>query len=151
MKVSVFADINSTPAELFHLSQDYQRRLEWDVYLSEAYLLGDAIEANVGVDSFCKGTSGAVMISRYVSFTPPSVAAVTMIKGPLILDRFSGSWSFKSCEGGTRVTFTYNFRTRPAWLRSIIEPCVAWLYRRDMARRLLAFKRWVETKSGEAK
>lgn len=35
------------------------------------------------------------MISRYISFHRPYVAAVTMVKGNYILKRFSGAWNVK--------------------------------------------------------
>ena len=62
MKVTVSDEVRGAQSDLFHLSQSYERRLEWDVYLSEAYLLGNAPAAGVGIDSCCKSVSGAVMI-----------------------------------------------------------------------------------------
>lgn len=119
--------------------------MEWDSYLSEAYLLGGASSAGIGIDSFCKSTSGVVLVSRYISYKPPVVAAVTMTQGPFILKRFSGSWRFKSLSPElTQVAFTYNFQTRPTWLRWLIEPAVAYAYRKDMVRRLGSFKKWAE-------
>lgn len=148
MRVTVSGEVKRSQEALFYLSQSYGRRLEWDVYLSEAYLLGNASEAAVGVDSFCKSTSGAVMISRYISYSPPEVAAVSMVQGPRILGSFSGSWRFKPlANGSTQVKFIYNFKTRPAWLRRLIEPVVAYFYRKDMELRLAAFKSWAESGS----
>lgn len=146
MKVTVDEIIAGDPEQLFALSQDYSRRLEWDTYLSEAYLLHGAGVAGLGVDAYCKGTSGAVLISRYITYHPPKVAAVTMVKGPSILESFSGSWNFKPLpEGNCRVIFTYSFRARPRALKRILEPLIAFIYRRDMRRRLAAFKRWTES------
>ncbi len=148
MRVTVSVSVKRSQADLFYFSQSYSRRLEWDIYLSEAYLIGNAVEAAVGVDSFCKSTSGSIMVSRYISYSPPMVAAVSMIKGPLILESFSGSWLFKPlADGLTQVKFIYNFKTRPAWLRWMVEPLVAHFYRKDMERRLAAFKLWAESVS----
>ncbi|MGQ5525186.1 SRPBCC family protein [Chitinimonas sp. PSY-7] len=147
MKVTVSKEVRKSQAVLFHLSQNYMKRLKWDVYLSEAYLLDNASEAAIGIDSFCKSTSGTVMVSRYVSYKPPLVAAVSMVKGPTLLRSFSGSWRFKALGNeSTLVTFTYNFKTRPTWLRWLIEPIVAYFYHRDMRRRLTAFKAWAESR-----
>jgi hypothetical protein len=53
------------PAQLlFELSQNYARRLEWDTYLSEAYLLGNARQASIGAESHCKSRSGCVMVLK---------------------------------------------------------------------------------------
>ena len=39
---------------VFDLTQNYTKRLEWDPYLSEAYLMKNATEPAVGVDAYCK-------------------------------------------------------------------------------------------------
>ena len=41
------------PTFLFDLTQDYGRRLTWDVFLKEARLLGDASQPAAGVDGHC--------------------------------------------------------------------------------------------------
>jgi len=145
MKLVVRRDVRRSPADLFALSQDYQRRLEWDTFLDAAYLLHGAGEAALGVESYCRSRGGSVMVSRYVSFRPPHVAAVTMVQGPTLLRSFSGTWEFKAlATGGTEVRFIYNFRLRPDGLRPVLEPVVAWIYRSQMNRRLAAFQRWAE-------
>jgi hypothetical protein len=45
--------IASDPAALFRLSQDYDRRLEWDPFLRSARLSGAAREAGAGVQAVC--------------------------------------------------------------------------------------------------
>ncbi|ULU27486.1 type II toxin-antitoxin system RatA family toxin [Dyella terrae] len=145
MKLVVHRRIAVRPDELFALSQDYGRRLEWDSFLQEAYLLHGAVQAAVGVESYCKSKGGSVMVSQYVSYRPPHVAAVTMTRGPALLHSFSGTWEFRAApDGGTDVRFVYNFRLRPAWLRPLLEPLVARIYGSQMRRRLAAFQRWSE-------
>jgi hypothetical protein len=136
----------SRPAEaVFWLSQDYGRRLEWDTYLTEAHLVGDLALPGVGTESYCRSRGGAVMVSRYISFAPPSHAAVTMVQGPWILRTFGGTWRFHTLpDGGTEVRFIYHFTVRPTVLRWLVEPIVAAVYRRDMRSRLGAFKDWAE-------
>ena len=146
MRVSVSSIVARSAEELFWMSQDYKRRLEWDVYLSEAYLLDNKSVAAPGVESFCKSKGGSVLVSRYISFSPPTHAAVQMTKGPWVLAKFSGTWRFASLpDGRTEVRFIYNFKVRPVLLRWLLEPIVGALYRRDMRRRLKAFKTWSET------
>jgi ribosome-associated toxin RatA of RatAB toxin-antitoxin module len=145
MKLVVQTHVAGAPETLFALSQDYARRREWDSFLAEAYLLHGAGQAGLGVESFCKSRGGSVMISRYVSYRPPRVAAVTMVQGPALLRSFSGTWEFgASVRGGTDVRFIYNFRLRPALLRPVLEPIVGRIYRSQMRRRLAAFRRWAE-------
>ena len=140
-------EINLNQTDLFDLTQDYSRRLDWDSYLSEAYLLNGAKFADVGVDSFCKNKSGLVMISRYISFNRPSVAAVTMIKGSFILSRFSGAWNVKKIdEMNSILIFTYNFELKGGFLGRLILPIVAYFFSNDMKKRLSAIKNYVERK-----
>jgi ribosome-associated toxin RatA of RatAB toxin-antitoxin module len=136
---------------LFALSQDYARRPEWDPFATRSELLNGAMAPAVGVDEYIESAGGLVMVSRYVSFQPPHVAAVSMIEGPRLLASFSGGWKFRP-ESPTqcRVTFTYNFRTSPAWLRWVMEPIAGFWYRRQTRARLNCFKAWVEAAAGNS-
>jgi ribosome-associated toxin RatA of RatAB toxin-antitoxin module len=134
------------PADvLFELSQNYARRCEWDTYLCEAYLLGGATHAAIGVEAHCKNKAGEIMISRYISCSPPRVAAVQMVSGPKALRRFSGTWRFHDTgDGMTEVKFIYSFTLQYWLLPWVMDPLVALFYRRDIDRRIRAFKRWAE-------
>ncbi len=142
----VSSAIVARPAQrLFELSQDYRRRLEWDTYLAKACLLGNAGSAAVGVESYCRNRTGGAMVSRYISYAPPTHAAVRMVSGPRPLARFSGTWRFRPVSSDTtEVHFIYNVGLRPRGMRWLLEPVVAWLYGRSMQRRIMAFKRWAE-------
>ncbi len=145
MRVSVSSTVAKPADELFWLSQDYSRRLEWDKYLAEAYLVGNHAAAAVGVESFCKNKGGSILVSKYISFSPPTHAAVQMTSGPWVLSKFGGTWRFeKLADGHTRVRFIYNFKARPSVLKWLLEPIIGAIYRRDMTRRLQAFKHWAE-------
>jgi hypothetical protein len=148
MRVTIKTIIDKPAEKLFWLSQDYTRRLDWDSYLVEANLLHNKTQAAIGVESFCKNKSGSVLISRYISFSPPTHAAVEMTRGPWILAKFGGTWRFNAlADNLTEVRFIYNFKCRPSVLRWLLEPIVGLLYKRDMQRRLVAFKSWSESKS----
>lgn len=147
MRVVVSTVIAKPASLLFELSQDYERRLEWDTYLSEARLLGSARQAAVGVDSHCKSRAGVVMVSRYISYAPPTRAAVEMVSGPAIFRRFGGTWRFRpTSPEATEVQFLYNFKVKAWALGWLLEPAMAWLYRRNMDRRIAAFKAWAENR-----
>ncbi|NRR34009.1 SRPBCC family protein [Oxalobacteraceae bacterium] len=146
MRVTVSLEIDVAEERLFWYSQDYSRRLEWDIYLADAYLLNGHTKAALGAESFCKNKSGAVIVSKYISFAPPTHAAVQMTAGPWILSKFGGTWRFKSlAQNRTEVRFIYNFTCRPVALAWLIEPIVGLVYKYDMRRRLAAFKRWTES------
>jgi ribosome-associated toxin RatA of RatAB toxin-antitoxin module len=133
--------VRATPAQLFALTQDYNRRLEWDPFLKEAYLLDGVTEAGVGVRANCIARTGFAMEAEYVSFNPPQTTAVKMTKGPWFIETFSGSWRFREeAEGRTRVHFRYHLRARPKWL----APLIGFLFGRDTKKRLWALKRAVE-------
>ena len=67
---------------VFDLLHDYSRRLEWDTLLREARLTQGHMVAGKGATSLCVGRPlfGLIGIeTRYVTFTPGSVAAVEMV------------------------------------------------------------------------
>jgi ribosome-associated toxin RatA of RatAB toxin-antitoxin module len=139
-------DIAATPAELFALTQDYARRLEWDPFLRSANLVGGATAAGLGVRAYCVAHSGYGMETEYVSFTPPRVAAVKMTRGPWMIRSFAGSWRFEELEPGrTRVEFRYQVEAWPRWLAWLLTPVMVWVFGRDTRKRLEALKRAEES------
>jgi ribosome-associated toxin RatA of RatAB toxin-antitoxin module len=148
MKFSVSTMVSGSADWLFALSQDYSRRQEWEPFASRSELLDGATVPAVGVDEYIESTGGLVMVSRYVSLRPPHVAAVSMIDGPPLLASFSGGWKFRQISPThCRVTFTYNFRTSPIWLRWAMEPIAGLWYKRQTRARLNGFKEWAEAGS----
>jgi hypothetical protein len=79
-------EIAASPDELFALTQDYARRLEWDPFLKSAELVGGAAAAGVGVRAYCVARSGLGMETEYVSFNPPRACAVKMTRGPRLIE-----------------------------------------------------------------
>lgn len=137
-------EIDAGPAELFRVSQDYVRRLEWDPFLRSASLVG-ASEAGVGVRALCVAKSGWAMETEYVSFNPPRATAVTMTRGPWFLSAFAGSWRFEEIEPGrTRVGFRYSLEASPRALAWLLNPLLARSFARDSRGRLRALKEAVE-------
>jgi Polyketide cyclase / dehydrase and lipid transport len=138
-------EITSDPASLFRLSQDYDRRLEWDPFLRSAHLLGEAHQAGVGARALCVAKTGWAMETEYVSFSPPRTTAIKMTRGPWFLDRFAGSWHFDEVDvGRTRVSFRYNLRAWPKWLAWFLDPILARVFSWDTRQRLKALKEAVE-------
>lgn len=137
--------IEAEPAVLFHLSQNYARRLEWDPFLRSASLLGGAREAGVGVRALCVSRNGWAMETEYISFNPPRATAVRMTSGPWFLDSFAGSWRFESvAPGQTRVNFQYSLKAWPTWSAWLLTPILARAFARDTRDRLRALKEAVE-------
>lgn len=136
--------MNVAAEAAFDLSQDYARRLQWDPFLASAELLAATAPA-VGVVARCRGHFGPAMDTKYVSFRRPSVAAVTLVRGPWLFESFSASWNFQ--ERGpstTEIRFIYAFALRPRALRAFFEPVAAAVFRFEMGRRLSALARQLE-------
>ena len=138
-------EIAAGAAELFALTQDYARRLEWDQFLKSAELLNGATRAGVGARAWCVAHNGLGMETEYVSFNPPRTCAVKMTRGPRLIASFAGAWNFEEVgPGRTRVRFRYHLRTRPRWLSWLLTPVAARLFARDTRRRLEALRVAVE-------
>jgi ribosome-associated toxin RatA of RatAB toxin-antitoxin module len=132
-------------AALFALTQDYQRRLEWDPFLREARLLDGAPRAEVGARAWCVAWYGLGMETEYITLVPPRLAAVRMTRGPWLLRAFAGSWRFDEVgPDQTRITFRYHFTVRPGLLAPLLAPLMRAHFARDTRRRLEALKEAVE-------
>ncbi len=133
--------INAPADLLFALTQNYNRRLDWDPFLKRAELVGTATEPGVGVRAWCVAQSGLGMETEYVSFDPPHGCAIRMTSGPKVIGAFAGSWRFREKESGvTEVAFRYRIVGRPA----ILTPLLKLIFDRDTKKRLLGLKRAVE-------
>jgi hypothetical protein len=141
-------DVAAPPEAVFDLIHDYERRLEWDPFLCEARLLDGAHAAGVGVRALCRArtrSGGGAMETVYVSYQRPAVAAVRMTRGPFYLAEFAASLRQLPLPGGsTRVSYKFNLAGRPAWLRPLMEPVLAMVFRRETRRRLAALRRFLE-------
>lgn len=130
-------EIDAEPGDLFDLTQDYGRRLDWDPFLREARLIGGAERSGTGVRAWCVARNGLGMETEYVSFHPPRACAVVMTRGPWMFRSFAGSWRFEPvAPGRTRVDFAYNLVGRPR----VLTPLLALAFARDTRRRLAALK-----------
>ena len=141
--MSTFAcsvEVERPRAELFELMQDYGRRLEWDVFLREARLVG-AARAGKGVRAYCVDRAGRGMETQYVSFQPPERAAVKMTEGPWIFKSFAASWVYEELTARrTRVTFRYHVVARIP----LTTPILARVFERRMRARLSGMKAALE-------
>jgi hypothetical protein len=137
------------PSEVvFPLLHDYTRRLEWDTLLASAKLCDGASEAGLGVTSVCTGKwylGGIPMQTEYVTFTPPRVAAVKLVNRPRLFESFAATIRHDNLGDGTsQVEYIYNFAARPGWLRWLLEPVMAAVFRWETGKRLRALGRYAE-------
>ncbi|OLD64938.1 MAG: hypothetical protein AUI47_03645 [Acidobacteria bacterium 13_1_40CM_2_68_5] len=137
--------INAPRDALFDLAQDYGLRLKWDPFLREMRFLDGADEAAVGVRVSVRAWTGLTMVAEYLTLNRPQLVAMKMVRGPFIFRQFAGSWQFQPHAGGsTEVTFRYQFETRWRGLWWLVNPVIAWVFGRDIRRRLWGLKREAE-------
>jgi len=143
-------EINASCEVVFDVLHDYDKRLLWDTLLDQAHLIGTAT-ADKGVRSLCVGNwrSGFMpMETEYISFQRGQVAAVRLTNRPLLFQRFAASIRHTALpNGGSRITYTYSFTSRPSSLSRILDPIIARRLQRETRQRLEALRRFVERRA----
>ena len=146
---SVTEIIPAPSSEVFRLLHDYDRRLEWDTLLHDARLCDNWTEAQLHATSVCTGRwylGGIALKTEYVSFNPPHVAAVKMRNCPLFFDKFAATIRHHDLgNGASSVEYKYNFTARPSWLRWLLHPAMAAVFRWETSKRLRALRQFFET------
>lgn len=129
-----------SPDVAFAVSQTTgEVRMQWDPFIRQQHLLDGAKRPDKGVRTFTKSREGLRMVSKYVSFNPPTNVGMTMLKGPWFLEKFGGGWRFTEVEGGTKAVWKYTFTVRPAWLSPIADRIGVIVLGRDIKQRIAAF------------
>jgi hypothetical protein len=143
-KGSVSLIIPAPSADVFYLLHDYDRRIEWDSLLQAAYLIDGWTAAQHHARSVCKSRwyfGGVEMMTEYVSFKAPNVAAVKLINQPLLFHSFAATIRHSDRDDGTsRIEYKYNFVARPRWLRWLLHPIMDALFRYETKKRLNALR-----------
>lgn len=142
-------EIGASAERAFDLLHDYGRRLEWDPFLREAKLLGEASRAGAGVSSLCRArwpSGGLSMETVYVSYRRPEIVAVEMTRGPWFLRTFAASIRHEARgPGRSLVAYRFNFRVRPGWIEPWLAPLFRLVFRRETRRRLERLKHFLES------
>jgi hypothetical protein len=136
------------PEAAFAVSQTTgAARLAWDPFIREQHLI-DADRPGKDVRTFTRSRVGPVggfaMVSRYVSYRPPTSVGMTMERGPWFFARFGGGWRFdpetRDGVAGTTATWKYTYSIRPRLLRPLAEPIGQRLLGREIRARIEAFR-----------
>ncbi|HEY2827853.1 MAG TPA: SRPBCC family protein [Pirellulales bacterium] len=140
--------IPAPSADVFGLLHNYDRRLEWDTLLKEAYLTDGYHTAQTGAVSVCRGKSwlgGFAVKTEYVSFRPPDVAAVKLINRPPFFDTFAATIRHHDLPNGeSSIEYTYNFTTRPKWLRLFLHPMLNAIFVLETKKRLRTLRKFFQ-------
>lgn len=140
----------SAPAELVgHISQDYSVRYEWDPFPeSISVVRGSMSPPTVGTQVLVPSKLGMEMLVEFVQVVHPNRAAIKMIKGPLFIAKFAGSWIFEDRHGHTTVArFRYSISTRPLLLSWAGDLLAAECFSLPTKRRLIGLKRYCEAQN----
>ncbi len=116
-------------------------RLRWDPFIRKQHFLEGATQPGKGVQTKTYARVGPSMVSRYVSYNPPTQVGMTMVEGPWFFDQFGGGWRFKADGEGTLATWKYTYSIKPALLRPVAEPIGQWLLGKEIRKRIEAFAR----------
>ena len=154
---SVISITIGQPSEVvFDAVHDYHRRLEWDTLLRRAYTIDDE-PLGKGVVSVCAAKwhlGGLVFATRYVSYSRPKLAAVTLVRPYFIFDMWSASIRHKDlpATGGgpaaSELVYTLTLRCRPGWLARPLEAVAIRLFSRETSRRLAALRDYLDAAPG---
>ena len=146
-------DIAVSAQTAFDLIHDYDIRLKWDSMLSEARLLDGATQPAQGVHSRCVGNWKCLWLpieAEYVTYTPGDVAAVKMTNRPMFFKHFAATIRHKDLgDGNSRVTYIYNFASKPRWAAWLLEPVMHFCLKREVGHRLRALKSFAERQTKE--
>lgn len=137
---------------VFDTVHDYHLRLEWDTLLRRAYTLDDEPPGK-GVVSVCAAKwylGGLAFATRYVSFSRPTLAAVTLVRPYFVFSMWSASIRHKDLPAAdgqapsSELVYTLTLRCRPTRMARPMEAVAIRLFRRETTRRLNALKEYVE-------
>lgn len=132
---------------VFQLLHDYERRLEWDTLLRDARLCDNWTAAELHAISICTGRwylGGLALKTEYVTFKPPEVAAVKMLNRPLFFDTFAATIRHQDlADGASTIEYKYSFTARPSWLRWLLHPVMAAIFRWETRKRLRGLRRFM--------
>jgi hypothetical protein len=139
---SVKAIIPASSAEVFQLIHDYSRRLEWDTLLQAADLNDGWPTAQLHATSICQGHSRFFRIAlktEYITFHPPSVAAVRLINHPPFFETFAATIRHRDLtESSSEIEYLYHFTARPRVLRWMLHPIMSRMFRHETEKRMQA-------------
>ena len=136
--------IPAPSSAVFDLIHDYTRRLEWDTLLRAAYLDDGNIVAGKGVTSVCIGRrslGGIALKTVYITFDPPTLAAVKMVNSPAFFQSWAASIHHQDIsDHESRITYKFHFTTKPRLLQFILDPIIERVFLWETRKRLQALK-----------
>lgn len=134
------------PATAFAVSQTTgEARLRWDPFIRRQWFTDGAAAPGKDVRTTTRHRLGFTMVSRYVSYRPPSNVGMEMLSGPWFFRTFAGGWRYRPLQPAadgtprTEAVWRYSFRCRPAGLAPLAERIGVWVLQRDLDRRIAGY------------
>lgn len=147
-RVEFQANIQAPIEFVYQVSQDYAVRYDWDPFPDNIALLNGAQRIEKGVCVAVTAKSGLYMEVEFVQVMPPTTAAITMKKGPAVLQGFSGSWVFKSTSPTeTHTKFIYSIKTKWWSIPLLSEAIASRYFSKVIQSRLNGLKTYCEAKN----
>jgi hypothetical protein len=144
-RVEFQVNIKAPIEMVYQISQDYSVRYEWDSFPENIALLNGAKHIEKGVCVSVAAKNGLNMEVEFVQVMPPTTAAITMKKGPIVLQGFSGSWVFKSITATeTNAKFIYSIKTKWWSVPLVSERIASWYFSKVIKSRLNGLKAYCE-------
>jgi hypothetical protein len=95
------ATVPVDPGTAFAVSQTTGTvRLRWDPFIRRQHFLGGATAPAKDVETFTRHRWGPSMVSRYVSYRPPTTVGMTMVRGPWFFETLAAGWRFTADDDG---------------------------------------------------
>lgn len=138
-------EISSTREKVYEISQNYSQRYDWDPFPETIEFLDDATTVEIGNRVKIVAKSGFKMEVEFVQVSPPEVTAIKIVKGPLILKIFAGSWLFKTLpNGNTKAIFKYTIKTKNWAFPFISDRLINLYFGKHVKARLDGLKQYCE-------
>ncbi|QKE62510.1 SRPBCC family protein [Aquipseudomonas campi] len=138
-------EIAAERARVYEVSQDYAVRYQWDPFPERIAFVGALQTVQRGARVEVVARSGLRMEVEFVQVDAPQRAAIRMLKGPLLLKQFAGSWVFSELgPQRTQAVFRYNLKVQPWALPWLLEPLAVWYFRRAVVARMRGLKNYCE-------
>jgi hypothetical protein len=139
-------DIDAPRARVYDVTQDYSVRFDWDPFPDRLEIVGGGTyAASVGNRVFVRSKLGMSMVVEFVQVDPPNRAAITMVEGPALLEKFAGSWIFEELDGRrTQARFRYLVQVKKGVLQPVINFVAVTYFRRVVRKRLVGLKQYCE-------
>lgn len=140
----------SAPAELVsQVSQDYSVRYEWDPFPETISVIRGSMDPPaIGTQVLVRSKLGMEMLVEFIQVAHPHRSAIKMVKGPLAIAKFAGSWIFEDVHGHSTVArFRYSIATRPLLLSWLGDRLATAYFSLTTRKRLMGLKRYCESRN----